>query len=73
MIVIIVALAAIAIGVGLGYSFKRRAASDQRQLAAVAERFAVEESIAESRANADAEKKPSASSRQPRKAPASCG
>ena len=49
MIVTIVALAAIAIGVGLGYTLKRKSGSDQRLLA--------EESAAEIRANADAERK----------------
>ena len=49
MIVIIVALAAGALGVGLGYTLKRKSTSDQRQLA--------EESAAEIRANAEAEKK----------------
>ena len=49
MIVTIVALAAIAIGVGLGYTLKRKSTSDQRQLA--------EESAAEIRANAEAERK----------------
>ena len=49
MIFIIVALVAGAIGVGLGYSIKRQATNDQRRLA--------EEGAAETRANADAEKK----------------
>src|ERR1700694_5342816 len=49
MIYTIVALAAIAIGVGLGYTLKRKSTSDQRLLA--------EESAAEIRANADAERK----------------
>jgi ribonucrease Y len=46
---IIVALVAIAVGVGLGYTLKRQATSDQRRLA--------EEQAAETRANAEAEKK----------------
>src|SRR5207237_1569652 len=49
MIFIIVALVAGALGVGLGYSIKRQATNDQRRLA--------EEGAAETRANADAEKK----------------
>jgi ribonuclease Y len=49
MINIIVALAAIAIGFGLGYTRKRKSTSDLRQLA--------EESAAEIRGSADAERK----------------
>ena len=49
MIFIIVALVAGAIGVGLGFSIKRQASNDQRRLA--------EEGAAETRANADVEKK----------------
>jgi ribonuclease Y len=49
MIVTIVALAAIAIGVGLGYTLKRKSSSDQHLLA--------EQSAAETRANAEAERK----------------
>jgi ribonucrease Y len=49
LIVIIVALVAIAIGVGLGYTLKQKSVVDQRRLA--------EESAAETRLHADAEKK----------------
>src|SRR6202158_6300359 len=48
MIYTIVALAAIAIGFGLGYTLKRKSTGDQRQLA--------EESAAEIRADAEAER-----------------
>src|SRR6266566_963473 len=49
MIFTIVALVAIAVGVGLGYTLKRKSTSDQRQSA--------EDSAAEIRANAEAERK----------------
>src|SRR5438128_3617857 len=49
MIFIIVALVAGVVGVGLGYSIKRQSSNDQRRLA--------DESAAETRANADVEKK----------------
>jgi ribonuclease Y len=52
LIVIIVALAAIAIGVGLGYTLKRQPSKVDRQLL-----VEMEQSAAETRANADAEKK----------------
>ncbi|MGI9148057.1 MAG: ribonuclease Y [Chloroflexota bacterium] len=49
VIVTIVALVAIAIGVGLGYTLKRKSSTDQRRLA--------EDSAAEIRTNAEAERK----------------
>ena len=52
LIVIIVALAAIAVGVGLGYTLTRRQAQADRRLL-----VEIEQSAAEMRASADAEKK----------------